>query len=203
MKISRIVTKLTIRGAYLALFSTAGLQAAYAQSAAEMTRVDESFQQMIVKSEVETALSCWARGMDLTLRGNADAALAAWNDCYAHPDYQFRVFFQGQTIEGMGAEGRAQSNVQTGGMFGYVNAYHFISNVEVTAADENSASAVALQTADHFREDGTVERTWGVIAVEFVRDDAGKLLAVDETMDIRNMSGFTGLPAPAAMLQQQ
>ncbi len=203
MKTIKVMGELTIRSACIALFATAGLQPAYAQSAVEVTQMDEAFQQFMVKSEVETALSCWARGMDLTLRGNADAALAAWNACYAHPDYQFRVFFQGQTIKGAGAEGRAQSNVQTGGMFGYVNAYHFISNVEVTAANEDSASAIALQTADHFREDGTVERTWGVIAVEFVRDDSGQLLAVDETMDIRNMSGFAGLPAPAAMLQQQ
>lgn len=157
---------------------------------------------MLAKDAMETALSCWARGMDLTIGGDAETALATWTECYAHPDYQFRVFFQGQTIEGVGAAGRAQTNVQTAGMFGYNGAYHYISNVEVELGDAGAATAKAIQTADHFLEDGTVETTYGVITVRFAQIENGRWLAVDETMDIQRMVGFQGLPAPAAMVRQ-
>ncbi|MFQ6552675.1 hypothetical protein AAD018_010085 [Aestuariibius insulae] len=140
--------------------------------------------------------------MDLTIGGEADAALATWNACYAHPDYRFQVLFQGQTIEGEGAAGRAETNVRTSAMFGYTGAYHYISNVEVEMGAEGAATATALQTADHFREDGTVETTFGIITVEFVQSDDGRWLALNETMDIERMVGFAGLPAPAAMIQQ-
>ena len=173
-----------------------------AQTAADIVGMDEAARQTVLKAAAEETLACWARGMDLTLEGKAEEALTAWTDCYAHPDYAFRVLFNGQTIEGEGAAGRAETNVRTGGMFGYTGAYHFVSNVEVERTGDDTATATALQTADHFREDGTVERTYGVITVELAQVAEGVWRATDELMDIHRMIGVGTRPAPAAMVQQ-
>lgn len=149
------------------------------------------------RAELREAMACWARGMDLTIAGEGDGGQAEWDRCYAAPDYSFTVLFRGQVIEGDGSEGRRITNVQTAGMFGYVQAQHYVTNFDIDIAGD-TASVVALQRADHFLPDPnlTVETTWGVITVQFRRDESG-WRATNEQMDIQRFVAFPGVMAPS------
>ena len=146
------------------------------------------------RAAVADAMFCWARGMDLTIAGLADEGQAEWESCYAGDDYEFTILFAGQVIEGEGAAGRRMTNVQTAGMFGYEYSQHYVTNLDIDIAG-STATATALQKADHFLPDLTVETTWGVITVEFQRED-GQWRASSELMDIQRFVAFPGLAAP-------
>ena len=155
-------------------------------------------EELTTREQLKDALACWARGMDLTIEGRLDEGQAEWDRCYASPDYQFRVFFRGQTIEGLSTADRRTTNGETAGFFGYTAAQHYVSNFDI-AIDGNTATVSALQTADHFLPNLTVETTWGILTVQFARDaETGAWRAVDETMDITHFVAFPGVEAPSS-----
>lgn len=133
---------------------------------------------------VRNQVTCYPFGIDRIGRGDADAGMAVWKQCFA-PDYAFSVFIgYGEPTVCPGDKcpfPKDMSPVEMRAAFAkrafeggkFVKTSHHLTNVTVSFAGKKHAIVNAYIQAWHWRADGTVIVGAGTWDVDLARTKAG------------------------------
>ena len=137
---------------------------------------------------VRNHIVCYPVGIDMIGRGEMDAGVAAWKQCFS-TDLQFNLFFgRGDPIACPGAncpmpatmnavDMRAAMAKRAFETAGYQKTSHHLTNVKVSFASADRATVNAYLQAWHWKADGVVVAAAGTWDVELVRSGTGWLIS--------------------------
>lgn len=153
---------------------------------------------------VRNHIICYPTGIDTIGRGEFDAGVSAWKQCFSQ-DFAFSLFFgRGEPIDCPGAKcpmpatmsatdmraAMAKRAFETGG---YQKTSHHLTNVKVTFASADRAVVNAYLQAWHWKADGVVIAAAGTWDVDVVREGSGWRIAKEKLAIV----GAGALAAPS------
>lgn len=158
-------------------------------------------------SEVRNHITCYPLGIDKIGKGEQEAGVAIWKDCFA-PDFAFALFIgRGVPVECPGPScpfPKEMSAIEMRAAFarrafdggGFVKTSHHLTNVAVSFASADKASVNSYVQAWHWKADGTVVVAPGNWDVELSRND-GKWRITKEKLSVVGAAVI----APPAVIQ--
>lgn len=163
---------------------------------------------------VRNHVTCYPFGIDKIGRGDSDAGVAIWKQCFA-PDFEFSAFIgRGEPTNCPGAAcpfPKEMNSIEMRAAFarrafdgaGFVKTSHHLTNIAVSFASADKASVNSYIQAWHWKADGTAVVAPGTWDVELSRS-GGTWRIVKEKLSVVGAvvtpppATATAAPAPAA-----
>jgi hypothetical protein len=129
---------------------------------------------------VRNHVTCYPFGIDKIGRGDTEAGMAAWRECFA-PDFEFSAFIgRGEPTHCPGSNcpfPKDMSSIDMRAAFarrafdgaGFVKTSHHLTNITVSFASADKASVNSYVQAWHWKADGTAVVAPGTWDVELAR----------------------------------
>lgn len=135
-------------------------------------------------------VSCYPFGLDMIGRGDTQAGIDSWKQCFT-PDYKFSVFLgfgeptecPGEKCSVPGAtsiEKRAALARRIYDAAGYVRTSHHLTNETVTVTGPDTQHVKSYISAWHMKKDGGIVTGVGVWEVDLARNGTGWLITTEK-----------------------
>jgi hypothetical protein len=155
---------------------------------------------------VRNHITCYPFGIDKIGRGDSDAGVATWKDCFA-PDFEFFAFIgRGEPTNCPGANcpfPKEMNSIEMRAAFakrafdggGFVKTSHHLTNITISFASPDKANVNSYVQAWHWKADGTVVVAPGTWDVEVTR--SGNIWRI--TKEKLSVVGAAVIAPPAAV----
>jgi hypothetical protein len=154
---------------------------------------------------IRNHITCYPFGIDKIGRGDMDAGVATWKNCFA-PNFEFSAFIgRGEPTNCPGAScpfPKEMSSIEMRAAFakrafdagGFVKTSHHLTNITTSFVSPDRANVNSYIQAWHWKADGTVVVAPGTWDVELTR--SGNIWRI--TREKLSVVGAAVIPAPAA-----